>query len=68
MSKRGGARLRAQPPPGCAGLMNYQWDVPYAIDDGDFRRTFAVGPTELDEAIDATLATHAKTKVLGRAA
>lgn len=35
--------------------MSYQWDVPYVIDDGDFRRTFAMGPTPLDEAIDATL-------------
>lgn len=38
--------------------MNYQWDVPYVIDDGDFRRTFAVAPTKLDVAIDATLAAH----------
>ena len=36
--------------------MNYQWDVPYLADDGAFRRTFGVGPTDLDEAIDATLA------------
>jgi nucleoside-diphosphate-sugar epimerase len=48
--------------------MTYQWDVPYLIDDGDFRRTFAVGPTPLDEAIDATLAAHTRAKALGRAA
>lgn len=47
--------------------MNYQWDVPYLLDDGDFRRTFAVGPTPLDEAIDATLAAHALSKVKANA-
>lgn len=48
--------------------MNYQWDVPYVIDDGDFRRTFAVGPTELDAAIDATLAAHQRVKASAKAA
>lgn len=48
--------------------MNYQWDVPYVIDDGDFRQTFAVGPTELDEAIDATLAAHQRAKASRKAA
>jgi len=38
--------------------MTYQWEVPYLLDDGDFCRTFAVGPTPLDDAIDATLAAH----------
>ncbi len=42
--------------------MAYQWELPYLIDDGDFRRTFAVGPTPLDEAIDATLAAHVQAK------
>lgn len=42
--------------------MTYQWDIPYVLDDGDFRRTFAVGPTPLDEAIDATLAAHQRAK------
>ncbi|MCA9649611.1 MAG: NAD-dependent epimerase/dehydratase family protein [Myxococcales bacterium] len=42
--------------------MSYQWDVPYVPDDGDFRRTFGIGPTPLDEAIDATLADHRATK------
>ncbi len=46
--------------------MTYQWEVPYLIDDGDFRRTFAVGPTELDEAIDQTLAAHVQAR--GKAA
>jgi nucleoside-diphosphate-sugar epimerase len=47
---------------GAIAEMTYQWDVPYLLDDGDFRRTFAVGPTELDEAIDATLAAHVQAK------
>jgi len=38
--------------------MSYQWDIPYLIDDGDFRRTFAVEPTALDEAIAASLAPY----------
>ena len=40
---------------GAMATMNYQWDVPYRIDDGDFRRTFGVEATDLDEAIDTTL-------------
>lgn len=36
--------------------MTYQWEIPYLVDDGDFRRTFGVGPTPLDEAIRTTLA------------
>jgi nucleoside-diphosphate-sugar epimerase len=48
--------------------MAYQWEVPYVLDDGDFRRTFAVGPTELDEAIDATLAAHVQAKARAKAA
>jgi len=42
--------------------MSYQWDVPYLIDDSDFRRTFAVSPTDLDVAIDTTLAAHRKAQ------
>jgi hypothetical protein len=38
--------------------------VPYLIDDGDFRRTFGVGATELDVAIDATLAAHTQAKAV----
>ncbi len=38
--------------------MAYQWEIPYLIDDGDFRRTFGVGPTPLDEAIATTLTVH----------
>jgi len=37
------------------GEMAYQWEVPYVLDDGAFRRTFGVEPTPLDEAIRATL-------------
>ena len=40
---------------GAIADMNYQWDIPYLLDDGAFRRAFGVGPTELDEAIDATM-------------
>lgn len=36
--------------------MTYQFEVPYVLDDGDFRRTFGVGATPLDEAIGRTLA------------
>ena len=43
-------------------VMNYQWDIPYLMDDGDFRRTFAVAPTDLDTAIQATLAAHRTAK------
>ncbi len=42
--------------------MTYQWDVPYLMDDSDFRRTFGVGPTALSEAIDATLAANRVAK------
>ena len=35
--------------------MNYQFTIPYVLDDGDFRRTFGVEATDLDEAIAATL-------------
>jgi nucleoside-diphosphate-sugar epimerase len=38
--------------------MAYQWELPYLVDDADFRRTFAVGPTDLDAAIDTTLRAH----------
>lgn len=44
------------------GEMSYQWERPYLLDDGDFRRTFGVEPTALDDAIDATLAAHARAK------
>jgi nucleoside-diphosphate-sugar epimerase len=42
--------------------MTYQWDVPYLLDDGDFRRVFGVGPTDLDTAIDTTLSAHRASK------
>lgn len=35
--------------------MRYQWDIPYVLDDGDFRRTFGVEPTPLREAVHTTL-------------
>ncbi len=38
--------------------MVYQWETPYLADDGDFRRTFGVEPTSLDEAIQTTLASE----------
>ncbi len=38
--------------------MRYQWDIPYVLDDSDFRRTFGVEPTPLVDAIDATLAAY----------
>ncbi len=41
--------------------MSYQWDIPYLIDDGDFRRTFAVGPTPLEQAIAETLEAHTRS-------
>ncbi|MCA9634966.1 MAG: NAD-dependent epimerase/dehydratase family protein [Myxococcales bacterium] len=42
------------------GEMNYQFEIPYVLDDGDFCRTFGVAPTPLDEAIAATLAAGAQ--------
>ncbi len=48
--------------------MNYQWDIPYVVDDGDFRRTFGVGPTDLDEAIDHTMEAFVTTAPEGRSA
>lgn len=42
--------------------MTYQWEIPYLVDDGDFRRTFGSGPTPLDEAIGATLAREPAAK------
>lgn len=42
--------------------MTYQWDVPYLMDDSDFRRTFGVGPTPLAEAIEASLAAGSRAK------
>lgn len=42
--------------------MTYQWDLPYLMDDGQFRRTFGVGPTPLPEAIEASLAAAAAAK------
>lgn len=29
--------------------MTYQWEIPYLMDDGDFRRTFGVEATPLDD-------------------
>lgn len=42
--------------------MMYQWEVPYLLDDGDFRRVFGVEATPMDEAIDATLRAHQRAK------
>ena len=39
--------------------MNYQWDVPYLVDDTAFRTTFETAATPLDQAIDETLTAHA---------
>lgn len=47
--------------------MRYQWEQPYLIDDGDFRRAFGVEATALDVAIDETLAAHARAKASARA-
>ncbi|MGH1343535.1 MAG: NAD-dependent epimerase/dehydratase family protein [Nannocystales bacterium] len=41
---------------GAVLTMRYQWDVPYVLDDGDFRRTFGIEPTPLDTAVAQTLA------------
>lgn len=41
---------------GAIAEMSYQWDIPYLLDDGAFRRTFGIGPTPIDQAIDACLA------------
>lgn len=38
--------------------MSYQWDAPYVVDDGLFRRTFGVEPTPLDAAIAETMRPH----------
>lgn len=38
--------------------MRYQWDIPYVLDDGAFRRTFGVEPTPLGTAIEETLCAH----------
>jgi nucleoside-diphosphate-sugar epimerase len=46
--------------------MSYQWEQPYLLDDGDFRRTFGVEPTELDVAIEETLAAHAQAKAASK--
>lgn len=35
--------------------MSYQWEVPYALDDGRFRRTFGVRPTPVAVAVRHTL-------------
>ena len=37
------------------GEMAYQFEIPYVLDDGDFRRTFGVEPTPLGEAVAITL-------------
>lgn len=43
--------------PSAAALseMTYQWQVPYLVDDSDFRRTFGVAPTPLERAVAQTL-------------
>ena len=39
--------------------MNYQWDIPYLVDDTAFRTTFDKDATPLDQAIGETLTAHA---------
>lgn len=41
---------------GAIAEMSYQWDIPYLVDDGAFRRRFGVAATPLDESIRITLA------------
>lgn len=41
---------------GAVASMSYQWDIPYLVDDRAFRHAFGVEPTDLDTAIDRTLA------------
>lgn len=48
--------------------MNYQWEIPYLLDDGAFRRTFGVEPTPLHEAIDASLRPFMPTQTVAAAA
>ncbi len=36
--------------------MTYQWEVPYALDDSRFRATFAMQPTPVAHAVEATAA------------
>jgi nucleoside-diphosphate-sugar epimerase len=36
--------------------MMYQWEVPYVIDDAQFRSVFGQGATPIDEAVAATVA------------
>jgi nucleoside-diphosphate-sugar epimerase len=38
--------------------MLYQWEIPYAMDDGRFRETFGMEPTPTDEAVRATVAPY----------
>lgn len=40
---------------GALAEMVYQWELPYVIDDSDFRSTFGIEPTPLAEAIAATM-------------
>jgi len=47
--------------------MRYQWDIPYVIDDGDFRRTFGIEPTPLNEAIAHTLAAFSAQEAMNAA-
>lgn len=44
------------------GEMAYQFEIPYVLDDGDFRRSFGVEPTPLDEAIAVTLGLKAQRR------
>jgi nucleoside-diphosphate-sugar epimerase len=48
--------------------MLYQFEAPFVVDDGDFRRQFGVGPTPLHEAIATTLESHGITLVSRQAA
>ncbi len=71
-ASRAGTKLRVSTVPGwllralgkfspmlaAVSSMRYQWEVPYVIDDGAFRRAFGMGPTPVETAIEETLAAH----------
>jgi nucleoside-diphosphate-sugar epimerase len=43
------------------GEMRYQWQEPYRVDDGAFRETFGLKPTDFDEQVRATAAWARRT-------
>jgi len=53
---------------GALGEMIYQWELPYLIDDGAFRRAFGVDATPLDRAIDTCLRAYSIALPVERAA